>query len=51
MKINIEKNLVEFMPENSDETIKLQSLWRMMVDCARSNRNPVPIGEYFPIKL
>jgi len=25
MKINIEKNLVEFTPENSDETIKLQS--------------------------
>jgi len=48
MKINIEKNLVEFTPENSDETIKLQSLWRMMVDCARFNRKLVPIGEYIP---
>ena len=38
MKINIEKNLVEFTPENPNETIKLQSLWRMMVDCVRFNR-------------
>jgi len=50
MNINIEKNLVEFTPENSDETIKLQSLWRMMVDCARFNRKLVPIGEYIPQK-
>ena len=48
MKINIEKNLVEFTPENPDETIKLQSLWRMMVDCARFNKKLVPIGEYIP---
>ena len=51
MKINIEKNLVEFTPENADETIKLQSLWRMMVDCARSNRKPVHIRGYNPIIL
>ena len=48
MKINIEKNLVEFTPENPDETIKIQSLWRMMVDCARFNKKLVPIGEYIP---
>ena len=50
MKINIEKNLVEFTPINSDETVKLQSLWRMMVDSARFNGKLVPIGEYIPIK-
>jgi len=48
MQINIEKNLVEFTPENSEETAKLQSLWRLMVDCARFNKKMVPVGEYIP---
>ncbi len=48
MQINIEKNLVEFTPESSEETAKLQSLWRVMVDCARFNKKMVPIGEYIP---
>ena len=48
MKINIEKNLVEFTPENNDETAKLEALWRLMVDCVRFNKKLVPIGEYIP---
>ena len=48
MRINIEKNLVEFAPDNADETAKLQTLWRLMVDCARFNKKMVPIGEYIP---
>ena len=48
MKINIEKNLVEFTPENADETAKLESLWRLMVDCVRFNKKLVPVGEYIP---
>ncbi len=48
MRINIDKNLVEFTPENSEETAKLQQLWRLMVDCARFNKKMVPIGEYIP---
>ncbi len=48
MQINIDKNLVEFTPENSEETAKLQQLWRLMVDCARFNKKMVPIGEYIP---
>ena len=48
MKIDIKKNLVEFTPENDDETAKLQALWRMMVDCARFNRKMVPVGAYIP---
>ena len=48
MQINIEKNLVEFTPENDDETKKLEALWRLMVDCARFNKKMVPIGEYIP---
>ena len=50
MKLNIEKNLVEFTPENEDETSKLEALWRLMVDCVRFNKKLVPIGEYIPGK-
>jgi Zn finger protein HypA/HybF involved in hydrogenase expression len=50
MQINIDKNLVEFTPENADETAKLQTLWRVMVDCARFNKKMVPVGEYIPQK-
>jgi hypothetical protein len=46
MKISIEKNLVEFTPENPDETTKLEALWRLMVDCVRFNKKLVPVGEY-----
>jgi hypothetical protein len=48
MRINIEKNLVEFTPENPDETVKLEALWRTMVDCVRFNKKLVPIGQYVP---
>lgn len=48
MQINIAKNLVEFTPENADETAKLQTLWRVMVDCARFNKKMVPVGEFIP---
>lgn len=50
MKITIDKNLVEFAPENPDETSKLEALWRLMVDCARFNKKMVPVGEYIPQK-
>jgi hypothetical protein len=48
MLINIDKNLVEFTPENPDETVKLEALWRTVVDCARFNRKLVPVGAYIP---
>lgn len=48
MKINIDKSLVEFTPENDDEKSKLLALWRLMVDCARFNKKMVPVGEYLP---
>lgn len=50
MKINIEKNLVEFTPENTKETKELEALWRLIVDCVRFNKKLVPIGEYVPQK-
>lgn len=48
MRINIEKELVEFTPENSEETAKLEALWKTIIDCARFNKKLVPIGEYIP---
>jgi Zn finger protein HypA/HybF involved in hydrogenase expression len=50
MRINIEKNLVEFTPENPDEKARLEELWRLMVDCVRFNKKLVPVGEYIPQK-
>jgi hypothetical protein len=50
MQINIEKEYVEFTPENSEEKAKLETLWRMVVDCVRFNKKLVPIGEYIPSK-
>ncbi len=48
MKINIDKNLVEFAPESADEKSHLVALWRLLVDCARFNKKLVPVGEYLP---
>ena len=50
MQINIDKNLVELTPENSDEKVKLEALWRLLVDCVRFNKKLVPIGEYISQK-
>lgn len=50
MKITIEKNLVEFSPENPDEQRQLEELWRLVVDCAKFNKKLVPVGEYLPQK-
>ncbi len=50
MKIKIEKNVVEFYPENEEEAKDLESLWRVIVDCVKFNKKLVAIGEYFPQK-
>jgi len=50
MKITKEKNLVEFLPENDDETKSLTELWNVIVDCVKFNKKLVPVGEYVPAK-
>ena len=50
MKITIDKNLVEFEPENDGETASLEKLWQLIVDCAKFNKKLVPVGEYIPQK-
>lgn len=48
MKITLDKNLVEFSPENEQEVNELNALWRIVVDCVKFNKKLVPIGEYLP---
>jgi hypothetical protein len=50
MKITVEKSLVEFEPESDTETVMLEDLWKLMIDCARFNKKLVPVGEYIPQK-
>jgi len=50
MKIKIEKNVVEFVPQNDLETTQLQGLWNTIVDCVKFNKKLVPIGEFVPQK-
>ena len=50
MRINIEKNLVEFNPETAEEKSKLEQVWRKLVDCAGISKKLVPVGEFVPNK-
>ncbi len=50
MKINIEKNIVEFAPESGEETAKLETLWKLLIDCNNAAKKLTPIGEYIPAK-
>lgn len=50
MKITVEKNVVEFIPESNEETTELEQLWNTIVDCVKFNKKLVPIGEYVPQK-
>ena len=50
MKISVENNVVEFVPEGDQETDQLETLWNTIVDCVKFNKKLVPIGEYVPQK-
>lgn len=50
MKIDIEKNLVEFHPETAEEKSKLETLWQILIDCANQTRKLTPVGQYVPAK-
>ena len=50
MRIEMVKSRVILTPENADEKAKLESLWRVMIDCVKETRKLVPIGEYVPQK-
>ena len=48
MKITRDKTLVELTPENPQEVKDLEALWRVVIDCVKSNKKLVPVGEYIP---
>lgn len=50
MRISLEKNVVELVPENDRETAELAQLWNTIVDCVKFNKKLVPIGEFVPQK-
>ena len=48
MKIRINKDLVEFIPENPGETTELEALWIKMGNCIGGTKQLEPIGVYQP---
>jgi len=48
MKIELEGSLIKFTPETDSEKKELNQLWTLVVDCAKTNKKLVPVGEYLP---
>ena len=48
MKIRINKDMVEFTPENASEVVELEALWIKMGNCLGDNKKLAPIGVYVP---
>jgi hypothetical protein len=48
MKIDIDKAVVTFQPENETEQDRLEQLWRTIIDCNGYSLKLAPIGEYVP---
>ena len=48
MKIRIDKDLVEFIPEHAAEQAELEALWVKMGNCLGETKLLQPIGTYVP---
>ena len=48
MKIRIDKDIVEFTPENASETVELEALWVKMGNCIGETKRLQPIGVFVP---
>lgn len=48
MKIKMDQAIVEFIPENPQETSQLEALWIKMGNCLGDNKKLSPIGVYEP---
>ena len=48
MKIHIDKDLVEFIPEHTAEKAELEALWIKMGNCLGGTKYLQPIGTYVP---
>ena len=48
MKIRIDKDIVEFIPEHAAEKAELEALWVKMGNCLGDTKQLQPIGTYLP---
>ena len=48
MKIRIDKDVVEFTPENASEQVELEALWIKMGNCVGDTKQLQPVGVYVP---
>lgn len=48
MKIRINKDIVEFIPEHAAETAELEALWVKMGNCVGKTKELQPMGVYVP---
>ncbi len=48
MRITLDKTLVELKPESPQEVKELDALWKVIIDCVKTNKKLVPVGEYLP---
>ncbi len=48
MKIRIDKDIVEMIPENAAEKAELEALWVKMGNCLGGTKFLQPIGTYIP---
>ena len=48
MKIRIDKDIVEMIPEHAAEKAELEALWIKMGNCLGGNKYLEPIGTYIP---
>lgn len=48
MKIRIDKDIVEFTPENASEQVELEALWVKMGNCVGNTKQLQPLGVYVP---
>ena len=48
MKIRIDKDVVEFTPENASEQVELEALWIKMGNCVGNTKQLQPVGVYMP---
>ena len=46
MKIRIDKDIVEFMPEHEAEAVELEALWIKMGNCVGGTKQLEPMGVY-----
>ena len=48
MRIVVDKNVIEFVPETPQEVADLDVLWKIIIDCYGENKKIVPMGNFIP---